>query len=160
MADIRQPKQVTYNYGIFKTLTGTSGTSGVADTFFGPRDKAYVDFQARDMTRLRGTNAYYYVLDDQTRRIDGDKPLDNSENGGRVDVPEGTEPDPFQRTAHAGLALYGERVKIGIDAPRSITVLREELLEEVAGENREATTNDRLHRFTKQRSEETDRHAA
>ena len=36
------------------------------------------------------------------------------------------------------LSVDGERVKLGIDAPRSITVLREELLEEVAGENREA----------------------
>ena len=33
-----------------------------------------------------------------------------------------------------------ERVKIGVDAPRSISVLREELLAEVAGENREAAT--------------------
>ncbi len=36
------------------------------------------------------------------------------------------------------LSVEGERVKLGIEAPRSITVLREELLEEVAGENREA----------------------
>lgn len=36
------------------------------------------------------------------------------------------------------LSVDGDRVKLGIDAPRSITVLREELLEEVAGENREA----------------------
>lgn len=36
------------------------------------------------------------------------------------------------------LSVDGERVKLGIEAPRSITVLREELLEEVAGENREA----------------------
>lgn len=120
MADVRQPKPVTYDYGIFKTLKGTSGSAGVADTFFGPRDKALVDFQARDITRLRGTNTFYYVLDDQSRRIDGDKPLGNSENGGRIDLPESTEPDPFQRKAHAGLALYGERVKIGrrIDSVR------------------------------------------
>ncbi len=36
------------------------------------------------------------------------------------------------------LSVDGERVKLGIEAPRSITVLREELLDEVAGENREA----------------------
>ncbi len=36
------------------------------------------------------------------------------------------------------LSVDGERVKLGIDAPRSVTVLREELLKEVAGENREA----------------------
>lgn len=36
------------------------------------------------------------------------------------------------------LSIDGERVKLGVDAPRSISVLREELLTEVAGENREA----------------------
>ncbi len=36
------------------------------------------------------------------------------------------------------LAIDGERVKIGIEAPRSVSVLREELLAEVADQNQEA----------------------
>jgi len=36
------------------------------------------------------------------------------------------------------LSVDGDRVKIGVDAPRSITVLREELLTEVADANAEA----------------------
>lgn len=36
------------------------------------------------------------------------------------------------------LAIEGERIKIGIEAPRAISVLREELLHEVAGQNRAA----------------------
>jgi carbon storage regulator len=38
------------------------------------------------------------------------------------------------------LAVDGERVKLGIVAPTTIAVLREELLQEVAGENREAAS--------------------
>ncbi|MPZ98532.1 MAG: carbon storage regulator CsrA [Dehalococcoidia bacterium] len=36
------------------------------------------------------------------------------------------------------LAVDGERVKLGIEAPKTVPVLREELLQEVAGQNREA----------------------
>jgi carbon storage regulator len=38
------------------------------------------------------------------------------------------------------LAVDGDRVKIGIEAPDQIGVLREELAEQVAGANREAVT--------------------
>ena len=37
------------------------------------------------------------------------------------------------------LAIEGERIKIGVEAPRAISVLREELLREVAGQNRAAS---------------------
>lgn len=36
------------------------------------------------------------------------------------------------------LAIEGERVKIGVEAPRAIAVLREELLRDVADQNHEA----------------------
>lgn len=113
MANVRLPKIVTYDYGLFKTLPGTSGAAGVSDTFFGPRNKALVDFHARNMTRLRGTNAFYYVLADQNRLIDGDRPLSNSDEDGLITTPEGTETSPFQLKRHAGFALYGERLIIG-----------------------------------------------
>jgi len=113
MAEPRQPKPPAYPYGLYKHLPGTSAASGSADTLTGPRDKAYADFHARDITRVRGKNAWYYVLDDQSRRIDGEQPISDATSGGRVDIPEGAEPDPFARTKHAGFALYGERVKMG-----------------------------------------------
>jgi carbon storage regulator len=42
------------------------------------------------------------------------------------------------------LSIDGERVKIGIEAPRSVSVLREELLVEVAGENQAASRAQRV----------------
>lgn len=36
------------------------------------------------------------------------------------------------------LAIEGERVKLGIEAPAAVAVLREELVQEIAGENRAA----------------------
>jgi carbon storage regulator len=38
------------------------------------------------------------------------------------------------------LAIDGERVKIGVEAPRSISVLREELVAEVAVQNQAAAS--------------------
>ena len=40
------------------------------------------------------------------------------------------------------LSIERDRVKLGIDAPRSVSVLREELLEQVAGQNRRAARPD------------------
>lgn len=110
--NVRQPNKVTYSYGQFKNAPGTIGAPGVPDTFFGPRNKAYADYLQRRITRLRGVNAYYYVLDDMSERVDGDRPGSDAVNRGRVDVPEGrdTHEDVFARKRHAGMALYGEHV--------------------------------------------------
>lgn len=100
---------------------GTAPLSNFSDTLFGPRDKQYLDFIARQMTQLRGTNAYYYVLRSQTQRMDGDSPL--------ADAPGLT---PFDRRGRAGgarvddaigiSALYGEPVVVG---PRVDSLRRE-----------------------------------
>lgn len=37
------------------------------------------------------------------------------------------------------LSIDGDRVKLGIDAPASISILREELLQDVSDENRQAS---------------------
>ncbi len=122
MAEPRQPKPANWGTGLYKHLPATVGTAGSGDTFFGPRDKAYADFHARDLTRVRGKNAWYYVLDDQVRRVDGTTPLSDAPHQNNVTTPEDAEPDPFARTSHAGFALYGERVKIG---QRTSSVTRE-----------------------------------
>jgi carbon storage regulator CsrA len=53
-----------------------------------------------------------------------------------VEVAERLMPDVVLRV----LAVDGDRVEIGVEAPRSITVLREELLTEVADANQAAVT--------------------
>ena len=120
MADVRPSKPVSYPYGQFKNVPGTQGTAGLNDTFFSARYKVYVDYLARQLTRIKGTNAYYYVLDDQSRRVDGDRPISDNDDAGRINRPEG-EPSPvFQRKRHAGQALYGEYaiVKRRLDSVR------------------------------------------
>lgn len=120
MADVRQPTPPDYPYGQFKQLAGTRGTAGVPDTFIGPRNKAYTDFISRQLTRVRGVNAYYYVLADQNRRIDGDHPLSDAGHRSKIATPETQPDDPFARKKHAGFALYGERVilKARLDSAR------------------------------------------
>lgn len=70
---------------------------GFPDTFFGPQGKAYIDRLNRDVTRVRGINCLYYPLLDQTRRVDGIKPLEDKRDLG-----------PFDNRRHSGDPLYGE----------------------------------------------------
>ena len=120
MADVRPPKKVLYPYGQFKGVPGTSGTAGPNDTFFSRRNKIYIDYHARQLTRIKGTNAFYYVLDDHSRRVDGDRPISDNDDAGRINRPENAESPAFQRKKHAGQALYGEYaiVKRRIDSVR------------------------------------------
>jgi hypothetical protein len=102
--EIRQPDPPNYGYGLYKNVPGTGGLPAFPDTFVGPYDKAYADFLARDMTRIRGVNCFYYVKEDMSLRIDGDHPLSNK--------PEAIG-NPLARKRHAGMALYGEQVIVG-----------------------------------------------
>ena len=100
---------------------GVAPLSSFQDTLFGPKDKHYLDFIARQTTQLRGTYGYYYVLRSQTQRIDGNAPLTDAPGLG-----------PFDRKSKAGgarvdeaigiSALYGEPLVIG---PRVDSLRRE-----------------------------------
>jgi hypothetical protein len=109
--EVRQPRQVIHDYGLYKLLPGNEGIVP-DDIFFGPKDRVYADFVARDTVRLRGTSMWYYVLEDTTRRIDGVSPLSNQPVIPLTLIDDGVDP-AFKRRRHAGLALYGEHVKIG-----------------------------------------------
>ena len=58
------------------------------------------------------------------------------------------------------LSIDGERVKIGVEAPRSITVLREELLTEVADANQAAAARPGEHPALPARLRTLDRHVS
>jgi hypothetical protein len=79
----------------------TSGVPGFPDTFYGTRDKSYVDRKVKDMSRLRGTDVYYYKMKDQTERIDGQTPLS--------DGPE-VIPEQTTRRRSGNMSLYGEPI--------------------------------------------------
>jgi hypothetical protein len=86
---------------------GPTGNDVFTDTFYSVRNKRYMDFLGRQMTKLRGTDAVYYVLKSQTQRMDGDTP---------VDVKEGLAPlDPIRHSGgDKGIsAMYGEPVIVG-----------------------------------------------
>lgn len=71
------------------------------DTFFGRNDKKYLDRKARDMSRLRGVDVYYFKMKDQTQRIDGTRPL--------TDGPE-VVPEVTTRRRGGNMSIYGEPV--------------------------------------------------
>jgi hypothetical protein len=97
----KPPERVPHGGGIPPDPPFTAGVTGFDDTFFGPNDKNYVDRKAKDMSRIRGTDCYYYKMRDQTQRIDGGRPL----TPGEEVVPEVTT------SARSGnMSLYGEPV--------------------------------------------------
>jgi hypothetical protein len=86
----------------------TAGVSGFDDTFFGPNDKKYIDRKVKDMSRIRGTDIYYYKMKDQTRDIDGSRPLTDGP-GPQPELEEPVKPIPV--TARSGnISLYGEPI--------------------------------------------------
>lgn len=89
--------------GVDQNQTFTSGVTGFDDTFFGPNDKNYLDRKVKAMSRLRGTDVYYYKLQSQTARIDGSRPL--------TDGPE-VVPEQTDRRRTGNVSLYGEPVII------------------------------------------------
>ena len=89
--------------GIEENPTFTSGIPGFSDTFSGPNDKKYLDRKAKDLSRLRGTDIFYFKMKDQTQRIDGNRPLTD----GVEVIPEQTV-----RARGGNISLYGEPVII------------------------------------------------
>lgn len=88
----------------------TAGVSGFDDTFFGPNDKSYIDRKVKDMSRIRGTDVYYYKMKDQTRDIDGARPLTDGP-GPQPELEGAVASIPV--TARSGnVSLYGEPIII------------------------------------------------
>jgi hypothetical protein len=85
------------------------------DTFFGPKDKTYLDFLSRRMTKLRGTNAHYYLLRSQTERIDDVLPVSTNRISKPLDrvAHAGGTTSPLLEDAKGIAAMYGEPVVVG-----------------------------------------------
>lgn len=83
--------------------SNTGGVPNYPDTFWGPKDKKYMDRLARDMVKIRGVNLIYWQKLDSPVRTDGDKPGSTNPNLSPF--------DPKGRLASA--ALYGESIDIG-----------------------------------------------
>lgn len=101
---------------------GTVGVPGFPDTFFGPRNKNYLDFIARQTTRIRGTNIYYYVLTTQSQRIDGHQPMSDAPEPTPLPRRDRGGGERIDETADGVAAMYGEPLVVG---PRINSVKRE-----------------------------------
>jgi len=85
------------------------------DTFFGPPDKRYLDVLNRRMTKLRGSNVYYYVLRSQTERTDDILPVTENRIAGPHDQTRhagGGKPEMLEDTSQLS-ALWGEPILVG-----------------------------------------------
>lgn len=76
----------------------------MSDTFFDDLDKSYMDILNQDITNVRGVEALYWSKRDQTRRIDGEAPLQ---------TPPSVEPVLGLRKRTGTYAMYGEPVTVG-----------------------------------------------
>jgi len=112
--------------GVADVATPSSQQEGdpFRDTFFGPRDKKYLDFIARRVTKLRGTNVYYYELRSQTERMDDTVPVSKNRDAGPLDNVKraGGEFSSLLKDAKGVSAMYGETITLG---PRLSSVERE-----------------------------------
>lgn len=104
--EIKEPNKLGTR-SVADTSTQFGSGEPFRDTFTGPRDKKLLDFYARQMSQLRGTNVWYYVLKSQTQRTDGITPDTVNPAAG-----------PFDQTRHAGgragiSAMYGEPIIVG-----------------------------------------------
>lgn len=89
------------------------------DTFFGPKNKTYLDFIARRTTKLRGTYCQYYLLTSQTERTDDIEPVSVNRLLGPLDNQPaeqrhaGGERPECLKEARGVSAMYGEPVVLG-----------------------------------------------
>lgn len=85
------------------------------DTFTGPQDKKYLDLLSRRMTKVRGTNAFYYLLNSQTERTDDITPVSINKIAGPLDTirHSGGARPPDLVSARGIAAMYGEPVTVG-----------------------------------------------
>jgi len=106
---LERTPRVTNDFG----TEGVQGPPKFPDTFQGPKNKKYLDFLCRQTTRIRGVNVYYYVMQSQTRRIDGDRPLDDPPTANEFSRSGRTGGHARDDRAKGIAAFYGEPVIVG-----------------------------------------------